>query len=37
MILRRITDHLRQQNWTAVALEFVIVAGACFSVFNWAI
>lgn len=25
MILRRIIDILRQQNWTALALEFVIV------------
>jgi hypothetical protein len=25
MILRRLSEHLRAQNWTAVALEFVIV------------
>lgn len=25
MILRRLTKHLREQNWFAVGLEFVIV------------
>ena len=25
MILRRITEHVRAQNWFAVAIEFVIV------------
>ena len=30
MKLRRILDHLRQQNWTAVVLEFLIVAGGVF-------
>jgi hypothetical protein len=25
MILRRLTDHIREQNWTAVAMDFVIV------------
>ncbi len=30
MILQRIIDILRDQNWTAVALEFVIVAAGGF-------
>ena len=25
MLLRRITDHVKAQNWTAVALDFFIV------------
>ena len=25
MLLRRITEHVKAQNWTAVALDFVIV------------
>ena len=25
MILRRITEHVRDQNWFAVALDFVMV------------
>lgn len=38
MILRRITHHLRTQNWTAVAIEFVlVVAGVFFGIVaaNW--
>lgn len=30
MILRRIAEHLRAQNWTAVFLEFLIVAAGVF-------
>ncbi|MEL6362642.1 MAG: hypothetical protein AAFR21_16310 [Pseudomonadota bacterium] len=30
MILRRITEHVRTQNWTAVALDFVIVVVGVF-------
>lgn len=25
MLLRRVTEHLRKQEWTAVALDFLIV------------
>jgi len=38
MILSRITQHLKQQNWTAVALEFLIVVVGVFvglQVSNW--
>ncbi|MFC2954067.1 hypothetical protein ACFOOP_19175 [Marinicaulis aureus] len=38
MILRRITEHVKTQNWTAVALDFVIVVMGVFigiQVSNW--
>ncbi len=38
MILRRITEHVKAQNWTAVALDFVIVVFGVFigiQVANW--
>ena len=38
MLLRRITDHVKAQNWTAVALDFVIVVVGVFigiQVANW--
>ncbi|MFN0023860.1 MAG: hypothetical protein ACKVS5_08170 [Parvularculaceae bacterium] len=38
MILRRITEHVRAQNWFAVALDFVIVVAGVFvglQVNNW--
>jgi len=38
MILRRITEHVKAQNWTAVALDFVIVVTGVFigiQVSNW--
>ena len=38
MILRRLTEHVRAQNWTAVALDFVIVVFGVFigiQVANW--
>ncbi len=38
MILRRVIDHLKTQNWTAVALDFVIVVMGVFmgiQVSNW--
>lgn len=38
MILRRITLHLRTQNWTAVAIEFVLVVAGVFlgiTAANW--
>ncbi len=38
MILRRITQHVKAQNWTAVALDFVIVVIGVFigiQVANW--
>ncbi|MEM9014353.1 MAG: hypothetical protein AAGB02_04515 [Pseudomonadota bacterium] len=38
MILRRITEHVKAQNWTAVALDFVIVVVGVFigiQVSNW--
>jgi hypothetical protein len=30
VILRRVTEHVRTQNWTAVALDFVIVVAGVF-------
>lgn len=30
MILRRITQHVREQNWTAIAIDFVIVVTGVF-------
>ncbi|WP_411816568.1 hypothetical protein [Hyphococcus sp. DH-69] len=38
MILRRITEHVKAQNWTAVALDFFIVVAGVFigiQVANW--
>jgi hypothetical protein len=38
MLLRRVTEHLRTQNWTAVGIEFVIVVVGVFigiQVSNW--
>ena len=38
MILRRITEHVKAQNWTAVALDFIIVVVGVFigiQVANW--
>lgn len=38
MILRRLSEHLKAQNWTAVALDFVIVVTGVFigiQVSNW--
>ncbi len=38
MILRRITEHVKAQNWFAVAIDFVIVVGGVFigiQVANW--
>ncbi len=38
MLLRRITQHVSQQNWTAVAIDFVIVVVGVFigiQVSNW--
>ena len=38
MILRRLTENLRVQNWTAIAIEFLIVVGGVFigtQVANW--
>ena len=38
MLLRRVTEHVRAQNWTAVALDFVIVVVGVFigiQVANW--
>ncbi|WP_425411071.1 hypothetical protein [Hyphococcus sp.] len=38
MLLRRITEHVKTQNWTAVALDFVIVVVGVFigiQVANW--
>ena len=38
MILRRLTENLRAQNWTAIAIEFVIVVVGVFigtQVSNW--
>src|SRR5688572_4217587 len=30
MILRRVTEHFRQQHWTAVFIDFVIVVAGVF-------
>ena len=38
MILRRVTEHLRRQDWVAVTIEFVIVVLGVFvatQVSNW--
>lgn len=38
MILRRITQHVREQNWTAIAIDFIIVVVGVFigiQVANW--
>ena len=38
MILRRITQHVKDQNWFAVALDFVIVVVGiliAFQITNW--
>lgn len=38
MILRRITQHVKDQNWFAVALDFVIVVMGiliAFQITNW--
>ncbi|XUU61251.1 hypothetical protein ACRAQ6_02975 [Erythrobacter sp. HA6-11] len=38
MILRRITRHVREQNWTAIAIDFVIVVTGVFlgiQIGNW--
>ena len=38
MILRRISQHVRDQNWTAVAIDFVIVVAGVFmgiQIGNW--
>ena len=38
MLLRRITEHVKAQNWTAVALDFFIVVIGVFigiQVANW--
>ncbi len=38
MILRRLAQHLREQNWTAIAIEFVLLVAGVFlgiQVANW--
>ena len=38
MILRRVSAHFRKQEWTAIALDFVIVVAGVFiglQVANW--
>ena len=38
MLLRRISEHVRAQNWTAVTLDFMIVVVGVFigiQVSNW--
>jgi hypothetical protein len=38
MILRRLTRHVCERNWTAVALDFLIVmvgVFVCLQVANW--
>ena len=34
MILRRVTEHVKTQNWTAVALDFVIVVAGILIAFR---
>jgi len=38
MLLRRVTEHVREQNWTAIGIDFVIVVVGVFvgiQVSNW--
>ncbi len=38
MLLRRVAEHVRVQNWTAIALDFLVVVGGIFvglQVSNW--
>jgi hypothetical protein len=38
MLLRRVIEHVKTQNWTAVALDFVIVVAGiliAFQITNW--
>jgi hypothetical protein len=38
MILRRLVAHLKDQNWTAIVIEFVLLVGGVFlgiEVSNW--
>lgn len=38
MLLRRITQHIKDQNWVAVTLDFLIVVAGiliAFQVTNW--
>ena len=38
MLLRRVVDHVKSQNWTAIALDFLIVIGGVFigvQLSNW--
>lgn len=38
MILRRVITHVREQNWTAIGIDFVIVVTGVFigiQVSNW--
>src|SRR5512147_1389332 len=38
MLLRRVIEHVREQNWTAIAIDFVIVVIGVFvgiQVSNW--
>ena len=38
MLLRRVIEHVKSQNWTAIALDFVIVVVGVFigiQVSNW--
>ena len=30
MLLRRVIEHVRDQNWTAIAIDFVIVVAGVF-------
>ena len=38
MLLRRVIEHVREQHWTAIAIDFVIVVAGVFvgiQVANW--
>lgn len=35
MILRRITQHVKDQNWTAIAIDFAIVVFLGIQIGNW--
>ncbi len=40
MLLHRVTEHVRAQNWTAIALDFLVVVGGIFvglQVSNWVV
>ena len=35
MILRRVIQHVKKQEWTAIALDFVIVVFGCLMIITY--